>query len=239
VFYAAAAYLDILDRIDAGRLDANVSLKLTQLGLDVDAAACERHLREIVARAAAHGSFVRIDMESSAYTARTLALFRRVYADFPRAVGPVIQAYLYRSAGDVNDLIRLGARVRLCKGAYAEPPAVAYPSKRDVDRSFRHLADLLIPLGNYPAIATHDVAMIDHAKRAAAEFEIDRGAFEFQLLYGVRRDLQQRLVDEGYRVRAYVPFGAAWYPYLTRRLAERPANALFVLRNLASETLGA
>jgi len=232
---AAGAYLALLDRLAAERLDANISLKLTQLGLDIDQGLCESLLERIVARAHERGSFVSIDMESSAYTERTLALFRHVYKHYPDAVGPAIQAYLYRSGRDVRALIRLGARVRLCKGAYAEPPSVAYPRKQDVDRSFARLMELLLLLGHFPGIATHDARLIAHAQRFAAQWDIGPDRYEFQMLYGVRRDLQEALVGEGYRLRVYVPFGDAWYPYLTRRLAERPANLLFVLSSLIRE----
>jgi proline dehydrogenase len=234
---ATRAYVELLERLSAERLDANVSLKLTQLGLDLDEALCVGHLERIVARARDLQNFVRIDMESSAYTERTLAIFRRVFARHPGHVGPVIQAYLYRSAGDVRDLIRLGARVRLCKGAYSEPASVAFPRKPDVDRNFVRLMELLVLLARYPAIATHDAAIIEHARRFADRWSIDRQRFEFQMLYGVRRDLQAHLRRGGYRVRVYVPFGTAWYPYLTRRLAERPANLLFVLGSLAREAV--
>ena len=234
---AAEVYLRLLDQIERRSLDSNVSLKLTQFGIDLDAALCGRLLERVVARAAALGNFVRIDMEGSAYTERTLAHFNTVYAKHPGAVGPVIQAYLYRSDADVRALIRLGARVRLCKGAYAEPPDVAYPEKADVDRSYVRLAEQLVLMAHYPALATHDARIIEHAKRFAEKWEIGKERFEFQMLYGIRRDLQDGLVREGYNVRIYVPFGAAWYPYLTRRLAERPANLRFVLDSLVRETV--
>ncbi len=232
---AASAYLELLDRIAAERLDANISLKLTQLGLDIDQSLCERLLERVVARAYDLGSFVSIDMESSAYTERTLAIFRHAHRRYPDSVGPAIQAYLYRSDRDVRELIRLGARVRLCKGAYAEPPSVAFPRKQDVDRSFARLMELLLLLGHFPGIATHDARLIEHTKRFAAQWDIGRDRYEFQMLYGVRRDLQEVLASDGYRLRVYVPFGDAWYPYLTRRLAERPANLLFVLSSLVRE----
>ena len=234
---AAQAYVTILDRLAAERLNGNVSLKLTQLGLDVDEEMAAAGLERVVARAHELASFVRIDMESSAYTQRTLSLFRRVYRTYPANVGPVIQTYLYRSERDLRTLIRLGARVRLCKGAYAEPPDVAFPNKRDADRNYVRLMELLLLLGRYPAIATHDARIIRHARRFVDGWQIERDQFEFQMLYGVRRDLQVSLVDAGYRVRVYVPYGTAWYPYLTRRLAERPANTLFVLGSLVREAL--
>jgi len=234
---AAEVYLRLLDAIAERRLDANVSLKLTQFGIDLDESACERRLERVVERARHHRSFVRIDMEGSGYTERTLAIFARVHARHPGDVGPVIQAYLYRSDADVRALIRLGARVRLCKGAYAEPPEVAYPDKADVDRSYIRLAEQLLLLGNYPGVATHDARIIAHVKRFAERWEIGRERFEFQMLYGIRRDLQEELVGQGYNVRIYVPFGEAWYPYLTRRLAERPANLGFVAGSIAREAL--
>ena len=230
-------YLRLLDAIADRRLDANVSLKLTQFGIDLQEAACEQRLARVVERARHHAGFVRIDMESSRYTERTLALFTRVHARHPGRVGPVTQSYLYRSDADVRALIRLGARVRLCKGAYAEPPDVAYPDKADVDRSYIRLAEQLLLLARYPAIATHDAAIIAHLERFAERWHIERDRFEFQMLYGIRRDLQNDLVARGYNVRIYVPFGTAWYPYLTRRLAERPANLAFVANSIVREAL--
>ncbi|HEU5316863.1 MAG TPA: proline dehydrogenase family protein, partial [Chloroflexota bacterium] len=228
---AADLYVRLLEAIAERKLDANVSLKLTQFGIDLNEGACERLLTRVVERAARLGSFVRIDMESSAYTERTLALFARMHERFPGYVGPVIQSYLYRSEADVRALIRLGARVRLCKGAYAEPPSVAYPDKADVNRAYVQLMEQLMLLGTYPGIATHDARIVDHARRFAERWEIGRERFEFQMLYGIRRDVQDELVRDGWNVRIYVPFGGAWYPYLTRRLAERPANLRFVLES--------
>lgn len=234
---AAGVYLGLLDQIERRRLEANVSLKLTQFGIDLDQTLCHRLLVEVVARASKLENFVRIDMESSAYTERTLALFAETYRRFPTAVGPVIQAYLFRSEADVRALIRLGARVRLCKGAYAEPEGVAYADKVAVDRSYVRLAEQLLLLARYPALATHDARIVDHAKRFAERWDIGKDRFEFQMLYGIRRDLQMELVRAGYNVRVYVPFGEAWYPYLTRRLAERPANLTFVVNSLVREGL--
>jgi proline dehydrogenase len=225
----------------ADRPDNNLSLKLTQLGLDVDAVLCGRVLRRILDRAAegpaAGGEpmFVRIDMESSAHTDVTLRLFEALWTEGRRNVGVVIQAYLRRSPQDVAKLNGLGARVRLCKGAYDEPPSVAFPDKRDVDRAFAQLTETLLRGGTYPAIATHDERLIDHARRTARAAGIGPERFEFQMLHGIRRDLQTRLRREGYRVRVYVPFGEEWYPYFMRRLAERPANVAFVLRSLLQE----
>jgi proline dehydrogenase len=235
---AAADYLSLLERIHGERLDANISLKLTQLGLDLDEARCETLLRQIVARAHALNTFVRIDMESSAYTERTLALFHRVYACYPANVGTVLQSYLYRTERDLRAMIRLGAHVRLVKGAYAEPASVAFPRKADVDRNYVRLMELLLLLGHYPAIATHDEPIVAHARRFARRWDIAPGQFEFQMLYGIRRDLQEALIRQGYRVRIYVPYGQAWYPYLTRRLAERPANLTFLLQSLIREAAG-
>jgi proline dehydrogenase len=235
---APNTYLHLLDEIAARKLRANVSLKLTQLGIDLDEDACRRHLETVVGRAAEHGNFVRIDMESAAYTERTLILFARVFERFPAYVGPVIQSYLYRSEADVRALVRIRARVRLCKGAYAEPPEVAFPEKVDVDANYVRLMEQLMEHGNYPGLATHDERIIDRAVEFAREKDIAPDRFEFQMLYGIRRDLQDRLLRDGYRVRIYVPFGEAWYPYLTRRLAERPANLTFLVGNLAREGVG-
>jgi proline dehydrogenase len=231
---AAAArdvYLHTLDAIQAGGIEGNVSLKLTQFGLDLSGPECCVNVQRLVERAAQYKSFVRVDMESSAYTDRTLDLVRGLHAKYG-AVGTVIQAYLFRSKADIEDLCERGIRVRLCKGAYLEPPEVAFPGKEDVDRNYIDLMKLLLDRGVYPAIATHDEKMIEATKAYAAERKIARDAFEFQMLYGIRRDLQRKLIAEGYRCRLYVPFGKAWYPYYMRRLAERPANILFILRNL-------
>lgn len=230
---AAAAfrddYLHTLTEISSRSMQANVSLKLTQFGLDFSETACRHNVEQLARRAADLGNFVRVDMESSEYTERTLALVRDLHAEFG-AVGAVIQAYLYRSRADIVDLCRRQIRVRLCKGAYLEPPGVAYRRKADVDKNFVELAGVLLEQGRYPAMATHDEKMIDAVRDRAARRGIPRSSFEFQMLYGVRRDLQRRLVAEGYRLRLYVPFGPAWYPYFMRRLAERPANLLFLLR---------
>lgn len=214
-------------------VDNNLSLKLTQLGLDVDTALCGRVLRRILDRASP--MFVRIDMESSAHTDATLDLFEALWAEGRRSVGVVIQAYLHRSPRDLERVLALGARVRLVKGAYDEPPSVAYPRKADVDAAFARLADTLLRRGNYPAIATHDERLIDHVCRTAEAAGVGSDRFEFQMLYGIRRDLQAALRRRGYRVRVYVPFGEEWYPYFMRRLAERPANVGFVLRSLLRE----
>jgi len=228
---AAGIYMAIFDRIAAEKLDANVSLKLTQLGLDLDEALCQGLLEEIVARAAGHGNFVRIDMEGSAYTRRTIDFCKRMRAKSP-AVGTVLQSYLYRTEQDAKDLIRIGCRIRLCKGAYKEPPSVAFPKKADVDANYIKVMQILLPSGIYHGIATHDPRMIGATKEFAAKNNISRDQFEFQMLYGIRTDLQEQLVREGYRLRVYVPFGQDWFPYFMRRLAERPANLTFFLRNL-------
>ncbi|MBX6365709.1 MAG: proline dehydrogenase family protein [Gemmatimonadetes bacterium] len=237
---AADVVLRVLDRIAEEKLDANVSIKLTQMGQDIDEAFLHENVGRILDRAAAADIFVRFDMEGSAYTQRTLDFFRRLWSEGRRNIGVVIQAYLYRSEADIRALVELHARVRLCKGAYQEPPSVAFPEKRRVDENYVRLMRILLTEGNYPAIATHDEAMIRATRDFAAEKGIPTSAFEFQMLYGVRRDLQQQLVKNGYRVRVYVPFGEAWYPYLMRRLAERPANVLFMANAVLRESpLGA
>jgi proline dehydrogenase len=235
---AADTAIQILERIAADRLDANVSMKLTQLGLDLDPGACAANARRVLERARSLDIFVRIDMESSAYTQRTLDLVEKeLFPAFPKHVGIVVQSYLYRTTEDVLRLIGLGMRVRLCKGAYKEPPAVAFPAKADVDRAYAELMEKLLENATYPAIATHDEALISRARRFVESRGIARDRFEFQMLYGVRRDLQEQLVRAGYRMRVYVPFGTQWYPYLMRRLAERPANIAFILGNVVKEGL--
>lgn len=229
---AAAAYLEALEAIERAGVASTVSLKLTQMGLDLSEELALANLRRVVDRAAELGNFVRIDMESSAYTQRTLDLFYRLWPE-RQNVGVVIQAYLYRSEADLARLIRDGVRVRLCKGAYAEPPSVAYASKREVDENFKRLMERLLREGNAPALATHDERLLRHAREFARREGIGAERFEFQMLLGIRRDLQEALARQGYRVRVYVPYGDQWYPYLVRRLAERPANLLFFLRQAA------
>jgi proline dehydrogenase len=229
---AAAVYHELLDAIAAHKLDANVSVKLTQMGLTLDPALAERIAADLVAHAHATGNFVRIDMEDSSLTDVTLEIVRRLHARFPDSVGIVIQAYLFRSQQDIEQLIRDGIRVRLCKGAYKEPANVAFPHKADVDTNYVRLACQLLQSGLYHGLATHDDSMIAEARAFAAQNGIAPAQFEFQMLYGVRRDLQRRLVTEGYNVRVYIPFGREWYPYFMRRLAERPANVLFLAKNL-------
>jgi proline dehydrogenase len=236
---SAAAYIDMLDRIQEGRLDANVSLKLTAMGLDISEDLCVANMQNILDRAHELQTFVRLDMESSDYTQKTLDLFyERLYPSYRGNVGIVLQSYLYRTATDVEDANKAGARVRLCKGAYKEPAAVAYPEKKDVDESYVRCMRTLLTDGHYPGIATHDEAIVDETKRFAKENGISTDKFEFQMLYGVRRDLQEKLVREGYRMRVYVPFGTQWYPYLMRRLAERPANVAFITGNIVREMVG-
>ena len=224
-------YLNVLEEISHHHLDANVSIKLTQFGMDISERACRANAEQLVRRARDRSGFVRIDMESSEYTDRTLRIVNDLHAQY-ETVGTVIQAYLRRSEKDIEALCRQGVRVRLCKGAYLEPAEVAFQAKSEVDRHFVHLMRILLAAGTYPAIATHDEKIIQTAKDFASARNLSRDSFEFQMLYGIRRDLQRRLVAEGYRLRLYVPFGKAWYPYFMRRLAERPANVLFLARNL-------
>jgi len=235
---AADTAIRMLERIAQDRLDANISVKLTQFGLDLDERMCAANTLRVLERAQALDVFVRIDMEGSAYTGRTLDLVEReLFPRFKRHVGVVIQSYLYRSREDIPRLIDLGMRVRLCKGAYKEPPAVAFPAKADVDRAYAELMEQLLLRGTHPAIATHDPALVERARRFAAARRIPPERFEFQMLFGVRRDLQEELVRANFRVRVYVPFGTQWYPYLMRRLAERPANIAFILGNVVKEGL--
>jgi len=231
-------YLTILTRIHEAKIEVNVSVKLTAMGLDIDQELCVAVMQDILARAQQYDGFVRIDMEASQYTDVTLKMFEeRLYPMYKANVGVVLQSYLYRTFADVEHMNQLRARVRICKGAYKESPAVAYPEKKDVDANYVKCMRELMLKGNYPAIATHDPAMVNEAKRWAREQRIDKDRFEFQMLYGVRRDLQDGLVREGYRVRVYVPFGTQWYPYLMRRLAERPANVAFITGSVIREAL--
>ncbi|HWE41660.1 MAG TPA: proline dehydrogenase family protein [Gemmatimonadaceae bacterium] len=232
-------YIRLLDQIRERNLDANVSVKLTAMGLDISEELCISIMHEVLDRARQHHTFVRLDMESSEYTERTLRLFeQRLYPAYPENVGIVLQSYLYRTAADVERAIQLKCRVRLCKGAYKEPATVAYPDKADVDANYVRCMQELMRHGNYPGLATHDEAIIRAAKKFAADEKIPTDRYEFQMLYGVRRDLQEQLVAEGYRMRVYVPFGTQWYPYLMRRLAERPANLAFIAGNIVKETVG-
>jgi proline dehydrogenase len=230
---AAEVYHRLLDVIAARKLNANISVKLTQMGLELSPQLAETIAAGLAQHARSTGSFVRIDMEDSRLTQVTLDIVRRLHAraDLRGSVGIVIQAYLYRSQADIEQLLADGIRVRLCKGAYKEPPNIAFPHKADVDKNFVHLSEMLLESPVYHAIASHDENMIAAAKVFTAQHGIEPGRFEFQMLYGVRRDLQRRLVQEGYNVRVYVPFGTEWYPYFMRRLAERPANVIFLARN--------
>jgi proline dehydrogenase len=227
---ARDSYLEIFERIRQENLHANVSCKLTQLGLDLNVDFCQGLVVSIVELAARYDNFLRVDMEGSAYTQRTIDIVKRVRARNP-AIGTVIQAYLYRSETDVQGLLACGCKIRLCKGAYKELPDVAYPNKRDVDFNYLRLMKILLPSGFYHGIATHDPHMIAETIRWAATKQISKDDFEFQMLYGVRTDLQRQLVKDGYRLRVYIPYGNDWFPYFMRRLAERPANLGFMLRN--------
>jgi proline dehydrogenase len=228
---ARDVYVQTLQAIHQNAIRGNVSLKLTQFGLGLSEAECRANVAMLVADAARLGSFVRVDMEASTYTERTLRLVEDLHAQYG-AVGTVIQSYLYRSRKDVERLCARRIRIRLCKGAYLEHADVAFPRKADVDRNYVELMQLLLEEGEYPAIATHDESIIEQTKAYAARRGIAPDRFEFQMLYGIRRDLQRRLVSQGYGLRLYVPFGKAWYPYFMRRLAERPANVFFLARHL-------
>ena len=231
-------YLRMLDRMAASGAEVNVSVKLTQMGLDISEQLCVANMTAILERAAALHGFVRLDMESSDYTQRTLGFFRtKLFDRYGAHCGVVIQSMLRRSEQDVEDLIAMKARVRLCKGAYLEPPAVAFPEKADVDRNYVRLMERLLLAGTYPGLATHDEAIIAHARDFVRRQGIGTDRFEFQMLYGVRRDLQEGLRQAGYRLRVYIPFGTQWYPYLMRRLAERPANIAFCLGNIVRESV--
>ncbi|MBI5956417.1 MAG: proline dehydrogenase family protein [Chloroflexi bacterium] len=239
---ATGEYLRLLDRLAASGVHSHVSVKLTQMGLDLSQELCQVDLEKIVGKARETGTFVRVDMEGSPYTEATLQAYLSVRQKYSN-VGIVIQSYLYRSKKDVEDLIAQGvANVRLCKGAYLEPKSIAFPRKKDVDANYIALAERLfapqsLANGAYLALATHDARIIAWAKRYVAQHNIPRDRFEFQMLYGIRRDLQQQLAQEGYVMRIYVPFGDQWYPYFMRRLAERPANIFFILGNLLREPL--
>jgi proline dehydrogenase len=227
---ARDAYLEVFERIAKEKLHANVSCKLTQMGLDLSPEFCEGLVLSVVERAESYDNFLRVDMEGSIYTQRTVDLVKRIRARIP-AVGTVIQAYLYRSEADIRDLLAYGCRIRLCKGAYKELADVAFEKKAEVDGNYVRLMQMLLPSGVYHGIATHDPLMIAKTIRWAAAQQISKDAFEFQMLYGIRTDLQRRLVQDGYRVRVYIPYGSDWFPYFMRRLAERPANLGFLLKN--------
>jgi proline dehydrogenase len=226
-------YLDILKQIDATGINSNVSIKLSQFGLEIDPELAYKNARVIVEDAARRGNFVRVDMEGSKVTQATIDIFKRLRAEFGlNDVGIVLQSYLYRTLEDAQDLLKIPARIRICKGAYSEPPEVAYPEKKDTDGNYVRVMKLLLSSGVYHGIATHDPNMINATIRFAREQGIKKEAFEFQMLYGVRRDLQTRLARDDYNVRVYVPYGKHWYPYFMRRLAERPANIWFVMKNM-------
>lgn len=226
-------YLDVLEQIDATGINSNVSIKLSQFGLEIDPELAYKNARAIVEDAARRGNFVRVDMEGSKVTQATIDIFKRLRAEFGlNDVGIVLQSYLYRTFEDAEALLKIPARMRICKGAYSEPPEVAYPEKKDTDENYVRVMKLLLSSGIYHGIATHDPNMINATIRFAREQGIGKEAFEFQMLYGVRRDLQTKLARDGYNVRVYVPYGKHWYPYFMRRLAERPANIWFVMKNM-------
>jgi proline dehydrogenase len=232
--HSAQLYHEMLDQLHTRKLNANVSMKLTHMGLDVDEAVSRQIAAEVVAHAARIDNFVRIDMEGSPYTEKTLAIVRELHRQPGNAghVGAVIQSYLHRSERDVEELCAERIRIRLCKGAYKEPPEIAFQDKKDVDANFVKLMKIMLKSGTYHGIATHDPKMIEATIAFAHAEKIPASAFEFQMLYGVRRDLQEQLVRDGWGMRVYIPFGTEWYPYLMRRLAERPANAIFIMKNL-------
>jgi proline dehydrogenase len=232
---ATREYLGLMDDIVAANIERNISLKLTQLGLAIDRATCVDNMRRILEPARQHGFFVRIDMENSPYTEVTLEVFETLWNLEYRNIGVVLQSYLFRTERDLRRMNELGARVRLVKGAYREPASVAYPQKADVDAAYLRQMRLLLDHGEYPAFATHDVEILNEIKAYAAERGVARDRYEFQMLYGVRRALQASFVAEGYRMRIYVPFGREWFPYFMRRLGERPANVIFVLRAILRE----
>jgi proline dehydrogenase len=231
-------YDQLLDAIEARKLNANVSVKLSQVGMDFDPALAERLVGKMVEHAARAKSFVRIDMEGSPYTEATIAMTERLAAKYPGSVGTVLQAYLFRTEADTERLLGQGIRIRLCKGAYKEGPEIAFPAKPDVDANYVKLMKRMASFSNvqtrkgvFCGIATHDEAIVDQMRAFVRENKIDKSAFEFQMLYGIRRDLQRKLAAEGFGVRVYIPFGPEWYPYFMRRLAERPANVLFLAKN--------
>ncbi len=232
---ATRKYLDLIDAIVAAGIGRNVSLKLTQLGLDVDRASCVDNLRRVLDKAEANGFFIRVDMEGSKYTGVTLDIFETLWGLGYRDVGVVLQAALYRTEEDLTRILRLGARVRLVKGAYEEPKTIAHQKKHDVDEAYARFMQILLVSGNYPAFATHDPSMHTRALQWAAERHIGRDRYEFQMLYGIRRDLQQSLVSNGSIVRIYIPFGREWFPYFMRRLGERPANVRSVVSSILDE----
>ena len=229
-----AEYLNILAKIDETKIRSNVSIKLTQFGLGLDPELAYNNARRVVVEAQRRGNFVRVDMEDSSVTQVTIDIFKRLRAEFGlNDVGIVLQSYLYRTLADAQELVKLPARIRICKGAYNEPPEVAFPDKKDVDANYVKVMQLLLSSGTYHGIATHDPKMIDATINFATREGIGKEKYEFQMLYGIRRDLQHQLARDGFNLRIYVPYGKHWYPYFMRRLAERPANIWFVLKNLA------
>ncbi len=232
---ATATYLGIVQKIVDANIDRNVSLKLTQLGLDIDPALCLANVKQILELAGRHSVFVRIDMENSPYIQRTLDLFNRVWESGIRNTGVVLQSAILRSEEDAVAMNRMGVRVRLVKGAYKEPRSVAHQAKSEVDAAYLRIMRKLLSEGNYPAIGTHDPAMIEETRAYAADRGIGPDRFEFQMLFGIRRDLQARLVKDGYRMRIYLPYGTQWFPYFMRRLGERPANVGFVLKGIVKD----
>jgi proline dehydrogenase len=232
--HEVAEYLNILAKIDEQRVRSNVSIKLTQFGLGLDPELAYKNARRVVEEAHRRGNFVRVDMEDSPVTQVTIDIFKRLRSEFDlNTVGIVLQSYLYRTYDDAQELLKLPARIRICKGAYNEPADVAFPDKKDVDANYVKVMQLLLSSGVYHGIATHDPKMIDATINFATREGIGKEKFEFQMLYGIRRDLQRQLARDGFNVRIYVPYGKHWYPYFMRRLAERPANIWFVLKNLA------
>jgi proline dehydrogenase len=231
---AVSSYTTMLGRMAEAGVEPNISVKLTMLGLDLGDELAHTNMTPILDAARSVGGFVRIDMEGSSYAERTMRIFATLHDRFDETVGIVVQSYLHRAEGDIRAMIERGARVRLVKGAYAEPATVAFQSRREIDDNYVRLMELLLDRGRYPAIATHDPALIRSARGYVGRMHIPRDRFEFQMLYGVRRDAQADLTAAGFRMRVYVPYGSQWYPYFTRRIAERPANALFVIRQLVS-----
>ena len=229
---ARDSYIELLSNINTVGLNSNVSLKLTQMGLDIDDSYCHENVIKIIKTAVGYKNFVRIDMEGSRYTQRTIDIFEKIHRVYPQNIGMVIQSYLYRSKKDIIHAIENRHRIRLCKGAYKEPPDIAFPDKKDVNKNFEEMTKELLLNGNYPAIATHDEKLIDIAKNFAIEKGISKDKFEFQMLYGIRRDLQERLIAEGYKLRIYVPYGVYWMPYTIRRIRERKENLWFVIKNV-------
>jgi len=228
-----AEYLNILAQIDQTRIRSNVSIKLTQFGLGLDPELAYQNARKVVEEAHRRGNFVRVDMEDSKVTQATIDIFKRLRAEFElNTVGIVLQSYLYRTLADAQELVKLPARIRICKGAYFEPPEVAFPDKKDVDANYVKVMQVLLASGVYHGIATHDPKMIDATIDFASREGIGKEKFEFQMLYGIRRDLQRQLARDGFNMRVYVPYGKHWYPYFMRRLAERPANVWFVMKNV-------